>query len=241
MERLVSLISGGGTTMEQIVRAVRRKEIRGLEIGGVIASTRNAGGLAKARNLLIPDECVRVVSRSPYRRADESFDEEGYAQELHDALAEMGATVVTQNGWLPQTPASVIAQYPGRIFNQHPGHPVEFGGEGMYGRRVHAALLEFQRRVKRVFPAYVVAQHVDERIDAGSVVQCAAVPVREDDTVESLQQRALPFEHDVQITLLQALTEGRLREIELPTFVHAQELSHLMEAKRVAIEAYPKG
>lgn len=239
-ERLVSLISGGGTTMDHIVRAVMRGEIKGMDVAGIIASNRKAGGIAKARALAIPEERIVVVNPRDFRR-DGAVDAFAFGDALLAELRRMDATVVTQNGWLPHTPEAVLKAYAGRMFNQHPGHPVEFGGEGMYGLRVHAAILEFQKRVKRVFPAYVVAQHVDRRLDAGSTVQSAEVTVAEGDTPESLQARCLPREHDVQITLLQAFVGGRLREVELPCHVGAGELGALMEAKQEAIRRYPRG
>lgn len=240
MERWVSLLSGDGTTTDHVMRAVLRGEIRGVSVAGIIASSRTAGGIAKARALAMPEEKIAVVDPREFRRGGEP-DPFAFGDALLAQLRRFDASVVTQNGWLPRTPPAVVDAYAGRLFNQHPGHPVEFGGDGLYGRRVHAALLEFQRRVKRVFPAYMVAQYVDERFDAGSVVQAAAVPVLPHDTVDALRERALPREHDVQVTLLQAFVGGRLREIDLPCHVGAGELQALMEAKNAAAERYPRG
>ncbi|MBI5793818.1 hypothetical protein HZA87_01885, partial [Candidatus Uhrbacteria bacterium] len=110
-----------------------------------------------------------------------------------------------------------------------------------YGRRVHAAVLRFRQLTNRDFWTTVIAQRVHEKFDEGRVVKAKRVPILPSDTVEDLQMRALPEEHSVQIAMLQDVMTGRLRELE-PEFLVRPEERHLLEqAKREAIEWYPKG
>lgn len=239
MHRLGSLISGGGTTMQEIVRAAQSGVIPNMGVGCVIASKDGIGGIEKARKLGVP---VVVVDQRDFRLADGAkIDRKRFAERLLAVLGDHGVTVVTQNGWLPLMPEAVIDAYAGCIFNQHPGPPEEFGGKGMMGRAVHAAILEFQRLARRTFDSSVVAHHVTPKFDEGRVVQRAKVPVLPGDTVDTLQARALPMEHDVQIRMLQDFVWDELQELEPELLVYPDELHLLEQAKRTAIERYPRG
>lgn len=240
-ERLASLISGGGTTMREIVRAVQSGEIPDMEVACVIASRPDAGGIEKARTLGIPDKDIVVVEPGAFRGSDGKIDRAAFGKRLLAVLEDHGATVVTQNGWIPYTPSNVIGAYNGRIFNQHPGDPVAFGGKGMMGKAVHAAVLEFQRLAGRTFATSVVAHHADPVLDGGAVVQRAKVPVLLGDTPETLQERALSEEHRVQIELLQNFVRLQVQRLESEHLVAPEEIELLAEAKRIARERYPEG
>ena len=237
MERLVSLISGGGTTMEQIALAIERGDVPGMQMTGVIASKPDAGGIDKARKLGIP---TMIVDQRAFR-SERGLDRAAFGRRLLAVLGDYGATVVTQNGWIPLTPANVTFTYGDRIFNQHPGPPEQFGGKGMMGKAVHAAVLKFQELAGRTFDTSVVGHYADPELDKGGVVVRRKVEVFHNDTVDSLQARALPEEHRAQIEMLRALVDCRLRELEPELLVEPDEMHLLEEAKCYAIGAYPKG
>lgn len=258
MERLVSLISGGGTTMQEIARAIESGEIPGMQMAGVIASKAEAGGIEKAQKLGIP---VTVVDPRDFRiEGLRKTNREAFGKRILEVLDDAGATIVTQNGWLPRTPENVTERFSGvqtlrtasligaevethcpSIFNQHPGPPNYFGKQGMFGKAVHCAVLEFQRLVGRRFDTYVVGQYADAEVDGGSIVRKGTVEVKSGDTVDDLQQRALPIEHRVQIEMLQAFTRGTLRRLPHELLVHHDELELLEQAKAIARERYPNG
>lgn len=239
MERLVSLITGGGSTMEQMALAIQRGDVPGMTMAGVIASKLDAGGIEKARKLSIP---VDIVDPRFFRTPEGKRDPNAFGARLLDVLENrFGATVVTQNGWIPHTPNGVTNRYGDRIFNQHPGPPENFGGKGMMGKAVHAAVLRFQALVGRTFDTSVVAHYSDPVTDMGSVVVRRKVEVSHRDTVDSLQARALPEEHLAQIELLQKIVNGQLRVLDPELLVHADEMHLLEEAKDYAVGAYPKG
>lgn len=240
-ERLATFISGGGTTMAEIIKAVQTGTIPNMEMACIIASTREAGGIQKALDLQIPEQKIIVVDPDDFPGETTKVDREKFGRRLIDVLQEHNATVVTQNGWLPQTPENVVAAYDQRFFNQHPGHPKAFGGKGMYGRRVLAAALRFCRLTKRDFFATVIGQRVDNDYDKGKVVKYECVPILPTDTVEDLQIRALIAEHRVQIGMLQDFSAGTLKEHDLEFLVQPGEEPLLEEAKRMAKFLYPKG
>ena len=239
-ERLASFISGGGTTMEQIIKASQSGEIP-IDVACVIASTPNAGGIKKAKDLRIPEKDIIVIDPNRFRGEDEKIDPEGFGLAILKELRERGVTVVTQNGWMPLTPEHVIDEFKETIFNQHPGPVPEFGGKGMYGRRVHATRLLFTRMTKRDHWTVATAQRVHKDFDQGAVVKSTRIDILPDDTVDDLQQRVLPVEHRTQIDLLRDVASGNIREIPSEKLVRPGEEQTLYLAKRMARLLYPHG
>ncbi len=100
--------------------------------------------------------------------------------------------LVVLAGYLKLVPAAVIANYRGRIINIHPALLPEFGGEGMYGRRVHEAVLAAGRPVSGA-----TVHLVDEAYDRGTILAQARVPVLPGDTPRTLGARVLDVEHQL--------------------------------------------
>jgi len=108
-------------------------------------------------------------------------------------------------GYLKLVPAEVVARYRGRILNIHPSLLPEFGGRGMYGRRVHAAVLASGAR-----ESGASVHLVNERYDRGPVLARARVPVLPDDTPDRLAARVLEVEHRLlPAVVLAAAAAGR--------------------------------
>lgn len=239
-ERLAILISGGGTTMQEIIKACLSGEVP-MDIACVISSSASVGGIEKARILGVEDKNIIVIDPAHYTSGDKKVDLDAFGLQLTRELQQRGATVVTQNGWLPFTPERVIEAYPDTIFNQHPGPVPEFGGKGMYGKRVHAARLEFVRRTGREFWTEAIAQRVHREYDQGVVVKSEKIIILPQDSVDDLQQRVLPFEHRVQIELLKDLIAGNIKERPMIKLVRPEEQDILIAAKKLAIQQYPDG
>lgn len=246
MERLASFISGGGTTMDRIIEACQSGEIPDTDVGLVIASTKNAGGIEKAKKRGIPSEDVLVINPKDYL-ADEGFEQSQllFGEAIIKECRRRAISVITQNGWVKHTPRNVIREFDGRIFNQHPGDPKHFGGKGMIGLTVHDAVIRYWTMLSPVEPhiwdgakTHVIAQRVDPVYDAGAVVLYEPVPVLPFDTPETLQQRALPLEHKLQIKLLQQFVAGDIHDLLLYKGVvqpYNEEYARL--AKQEAIDA----
>lgn len=227
--------------MREVVKACQSGEIS-MDIACIISSSSSAGGIEKARHLGIPEKDIVIIDPNNFRGADKKLDLEGFGLEILKELKGHGVTVVTQNGWMPLTPESVIDAYQGAIFNQHPGPVPEFGGQGMYGRRVHAARLLFTRMTKRDGWTEAIAQRVHRDFDQGVVVKSERVDIFPEDTVDTLQQRVLPVEHRVQIELLRDVVAGNVKETtRREKLVYPEEEQVLLVAKRVAKLLYPHG
>lgn len=239
--RLASLISGSGTTMQAIIKASQSGELL-IEIACIISSDPSSPGLIKARELKIPERNIVIINPDDFRNHEGKMDQDAFGRQILKELADRRVTVVTQNGWLPLTPKNVIENYEGVIFNQHPGPVPEFGGKGMYGRRVLASRLLFVRMTNRDFFTEAVAQRVDKDFDKGVVVKSARIEILPEDTVEDLQKRVLPVEHKVQIELLKDVAKGTAKDIpKKEALVRPDEEQTLDLAKRMAMLLYPKG
>jgi len=121
-----------------------------------------------------------------------SFDAADDGSQLLELLRKFRIDLVVLAGYLKRVPPLVIREYAGRIINIHPALLPAFGGEGMYGARVHEAVLASGAR-----ESGVTVHVVENEYDRGPIVAQWRVPVEESDTPESLAARVLTVEHIV--------------------------------------------
>ncbi len=234
------LISGGGTTMREILRAVKSGFLSRVEPVLIIASKPDAGGIEKAVAEGMSEEDVLVLRPKAYPSP------EAFGEAILLECQKRGVDFIGQYGWLPKTPANVIKAYRGMMTNQHPG-PLDpgrpdFGGPGMYGRRVHCARLYFVRRAGRDFCTEATVQRVAPEFDKGTLLGRITIPINPDDDVATLQDRVLPQEHTLQIETLLAFSENRVCELtRSEPLVREGEYTILAEAKQVAGILFPRG
>lgn len=239
--KLALLISGGGTTMEAIIKACKNGILLNVEPVLVIASKPNAGGINKARALGIPEKDILIINPKDFKNKEE------FGEEIIKECKKREVNFIGQYGWMVKTPDNVIDAFPDMITNQHPG-PLDpygngdFGGAGMYGTRVHQARLEFIKRANRDFWTEATAHRVTPEFDKGAILKRKQIPILPDDTAETLQTRVLPIEHEVQIETLQDFANGTVSEFKrkIPLVLKGEE-KILEECKRLAIKKYPKG
>jgi len=110
--------------------------------------------------------------------------------EMLQALRQVDAAAILLAGFLRMIPASVVAEFPRRILNIHPALLPSFGGEGMYGRHVHEAVLRVGASVSGA-----TVHFVDTQYDTGPIIAQWPVPVHRGDTAELLAGRVLAVEH----------------------------------------------
>ncbi|MDD5110077.1 MAG: formyltransferase family protein [Patescibacteria group bacterium] len=232
--RLALLISGGGTTMEAIIKACQDGGLLygKIQPAVVIASRPDAGGIAKAKWQGIRTRVV--VPCQPAER---------FGEQILAVCREFGVDHVGQYGWLPMTPEIVIAAYPRALTNQHPAPP-EFGGKGMHGKAPHCAVIEFQRAVGWRDPwTEAICQWVAPgAYDTGAVLYRLIVPLFCDDDTDTLATRVLPVEWLVQIQALELFANERLHELPpRQPLVRPNEMPLLEMCKGIARERYPNG
>jgi folate-dependent phosphoribosylglycinamide formyltransferase PurN len=124
---------------------------------------------------------------------------------LHE-LSSRGVMYLVLAGYLRLVPSQVASAYRGRMVNVHPALLPAFGGHGMYGARVHEAVL-----AAGVGISGVTVHFVDEAYDRGPIIAQWPVPVSPNDNVSTLASRVLAVEHLLYPRVVQALCLGRLR------------------------------
>ncbi len=238
--RIALLISGGGTTMEAIIKACQSGSLPDVFPVLVIASKENIGGIEKARLLGIKDEDIIVINPKDFNTR------ESFGEKIIQEAKKRKVDFIGQYGWLVMTPKNVIDTFEGMIVNQHPGPldtgRLDFGGVGMYGMRVHAARLSFVNKVKRDYWTEATAHRVTTKFDEGAIVKRKKVPIESGDTPEILQKRVLLAEYEVQIEALRDFANKKVVEYkrENPLVLKGEE-DLLEESKLEAIKLYPNG
>ena len=238
---LAICISGGGTTMREILRASKDHRLLHVNPALIISSRCDAGGIEKARAEGIADKDVATLVRKEF----ESSNAFGEAILRECRLREVD--LIAQCGFLPLMPSNVIAEYRSMIFNQHPG-PIDqarlgFGGKGMYGQRVHHAVLHFAERAGRPFRTEATVHRVTDEVDGGALLGIRPVEIIGGDDAQKLAARVLPHEHALVIeTILRFSEFGGPHEIRRKhPLIHTGEEILLNEAKEAGIKAFPNG
>jgi phosphoribosylglycinamide formyltransferase 1 len=192
--RVAVLLSGSGTSLENLLEHI---EQRGLpaRVVCVIASKENAGGLARAAKRGVP---ALAIPRKKFA------DVKSFNDAIHGELAKHDAQLVACLGFL-----SIFEpreRYRGKAINVHPALIPAFSGKGMYGHRVHEAVLA---RGCKVSGATV--HLVDDEYDHGPILAQRAVEVRDDDTPETLAARVQAAERELVPEVVREIAEGRVR------------------------------
>jgi formyltetrahydrofolate-dependent phosphoribosylglycinamide formyltransferase len=184
--RIAVAISGRGSNLEALLRSLRPGAPA--EIVLALSDRADAPGLEHARTREIP----AVVLGNP---ADGGVWLEHLAQHRID--------LIVLAGYLKLVPATVIAAYHRRIINTHPSLLPAFAGKGMYGDRVHRAVLESGAR-----ESGATVHLVDEAYDRGEVLAQVRVPVLPGDDPARLAARVLEVEHRLLPAVVLAAAEA---------------------------------
>lgn len=196
--RICVMVSGHGrgTNLQAIIDACACGEVPG-QVALVIGVRGDAPAMDRARSAGIP---VSVIS--PRRREGQP----DYAAALLASLTAHGVELICLAGYMRLLPPSVVAAYAGRIMNTHAALLPLFGGAGMYGERVHEAVIASGMKVSGC-----TVHFVDDEYDQGPIILQTAVPVLEGDTAGDLAARVLPQEHRNYVRAIRLFALGRLR------------------------------
>lgn len=186
-KRVAVLASGGGSNLQAIIDHLSGLgERRSADVELVVAGRGEAGALARARRA-----GIATAVAAPGAMAD--------------VLARASIDLVVLAGYLAFVPAAVTSDWAGRIINVHPALLPSFGGQGLYGIRVHRAVLEAGARISGA-----TIHFVDAHYDRGPIIAQWPVPVAADDTPESLAERVLRVEHLLLPRAVDALARGAI-------------------------------
>lgn len=191
--RIAVLASGGGTNLQALIDHFNASGSAAAGVELVVGSRAGIGALERAERAGIPTLVLdgRTMGGDAFRDA------------LAEALEAHRIDLVVLAGWLQLVPLEVVARYHGRMVNVHPALLPAFGGRGMYGMRVHQAVIASGARVSGA-----TVHFVDERYDEGAIVAQWPVPVLPGDTPEMLAARVLAVEHRILPVAVEALARG---------------------------------
>lgn len=191
--RIAVLISGGGTTLRNLIERIEAGTLNA-EILLVVSSSSKAGGLQFAEPAGIPSAVVR--------RKD--FDsQDAFSAAIFDRCRQAGVDLVVMGGFLKRV--TIPDDFANRVINIHPALIPSFCGEGMYGHFVHEAVLDYGAKVSGC-----TVHFADNQYDHGPVILQKAVPVLDDDTPETLAARVFEAECEAYPEVLNLIAAGRL-------------------------------
>ncbi|RYE01124.1 MAG: phosphoribosylglycinamide formyltransferase [Sphingobacteriales bacterium] len=173
--RLAVFASGSGSNAERLMEHFAPHA--SVEVALIVCNKPGAGVLDRAKRFGVP---TLLIERERFFRGD------GYLPELQAA----GITFLVLAGFLWKIPLALIAAYPSRIVNVHPALLPAYGGKGMWGQHVHAAVLAAGES-----ESGITIHYVDEHYDHGDHLFQARCPVLPGDTPETLAARVHELEH----------------------------------------------
>ena len=191
---LAVLISGTGTTLANLAERIADGRLRNVEIKLVVSSRREVRGVEIARQAGLPLEIIRKRDLPELP---------AFSDAIVTALDRAGIDLVVMGGFLCLW--HLPPHYEGRVLNIHPALLPSFGGYGMYGLRVHRAVL-----AAGTTESGCTVHLADNEYDHGPIVAQTRVPVHPDDTPESLAARVGAVERELYPQVIQGVVDHGL-------------------------------
>jgi phosphoribosylglycinamide formyltransferase-1 len=184
------LSSHAGTTAQAVFEAFRDGRIRG-RAAVLICNNPDAEVLSRARAAGVPSHVLNARTHPDPAELDLA---------ILETLRGAGASHILLAGYMKKLGSQTTAAFAGRAFNTHPALLPSFGGQGMYGDRVHAAVLE-----SGATRSGATVHLVSDDYDAGEIVAQVEVPVLAGDDVATLGERVRAAERELLVSVLGAI------------------------------------
>lgn len=175
MRNIAIFASGSGTNAQKLMEYFSTNKTANVKI--VLSNKADAYVIERAKKFSVP---TLVFDR------EDLYNSGKVIRVLH----ENDIHFIVLAGFLWLIPGEILNHYPGRIVNIHPALLPDYGGKGMYGNRVHKAVLDNNEKESGISIHYV-----NERYDEGDIIFQAKCEVKPDDTPESLAERIHKLEH----------------------------------------------
>jgi phosphoribosylglycinamide formyltransferase-1 len=189
-------VSGGGTNLQSIIDHIEAGNINGT-IQIILSSREDAYALQRAQ---------RHGIQGIYMGKKNYPDLKERNEKIMELLNEKKIDLIVLAGYMSILDKEVVETYRNRIINIHPSLIPSFCGKGFYGEKVHKAVLEYGVKITGA-----TVHFVDEGTDTGPVILQKAVPVKDDDTVETLAKRVLTVEHELLPRAIKLFAEQKLK------------------------------
>ena len=193
MNNIILFASGSGTNVENIVNFF--KENPEVNVSYVLTNKPDAYVIQRAKKLNIP---VRIFNRKDFYKNGA----------ILDFLKELNPDLIVLAGFLWLIPSNIISAFPGKIINIHPALLPKYGGKGMFGNRVHEAVVENNEK-----ESGITIHYVNEKYDEGNIIFQARCSITPDDTPDKVAEKVhkLEYEHFPKVIekLLKKRTSGK--------------------------------
>jgi phosphoribosylglycinamide formyltransferase 1 len=197
---LAFLASHRGSNMQSIIDACKTGALAARPVV-VISNNADSGALSRAREEGIPAHHLSSLVIS---------DEDELDKRITDTLLEYDTELVVLAGYMKRIGKRTLAAFPGRIINIHPCLLPKYGGQGMYGMRVHEAVIAAGDT-----ESGVTIHVVNEEYDKGAILAQQTVPVKKNDSAESLAERVLAVEHSLYTETISKIVSGEISLSEI--------------------------
>ena len=201
MLSIAVFVSGSGTNLQALIDYEKSRASCPYRIRLVVSDRKDAYALERAKKAGIATELVSAYAVLGKEKAEAASRDEKRLAVSNAALAackKHKADAIVLAGWLTVLCGPIICEYGGKIINLHPALLPKFGGVGMWGRRVHEAVIAEGEK-----ESGCTVHFVDSGCDTGAILVQKKVSVMPGDTADTLYARIAPVEHD-------AIVEGAL-------------------------------
>ena len=207
MKRLAVFASGRGSNFRAIIDHAKLRVFENVEVSLLVTNDATAPAFAIAREDQIPAVFIegvlgrRFAAKGDREKARNEFDERAV-----EVLTQHGIDVVALAGFMQVLGPTIVGAYRYRVMNIHPAKDlIRFGGGGMFGERVHAAVLKSGEK-----ESGCTVHYADESIDGGPIILQSTVPIEPTDTPQTLAQRVLVQEHRTYSKAIQLHADDRI-------------------------------
>ena len=206
--KIAVLISGGGTTLKNLIEYKSRGELD-VEISLVVSNKSNAGGLSFAKEASIPTE---IVSHKDHD------DVATFSQTIFSQCRDANIDLVVMGGFLRRV--KIPEDFCNRVINIHPSLIPAFCGKGNYGSRVHQAVIEYGCKISGC-----TVHYVDDQYDHGPIVAQETVPVLDEDSAAVLAARVFEKECELYPKVIDAIANGKVTVDDRRVSVNVEKIS----------------
>lgn len=193
--KLGILASHTGTNFQAILDACQSGLLQS-QVAVVISNNSKSPALQRARSAQLPTHHLSSVTHPDPTDLDRA---------MVSTLQEYHVGLVVMAGYMKRLGPEMLSYYAGRIINVHPALLPKFGGKGMYGSRVHEAVMKSGDR-----ETGVTIHLVDSNYDTGPIIAQTRVQVLANDSAESLAARVLKREHNFYVETLTKIVSGEI-------------------------------
>ncbi|MCG8700298.1 MAG: phosphoribosylglycinamide formyltransferase [Bacteroidales bacterium] len=188
MKKIALFASGSGTNVENIVNYF--KDNVNIEVTLVLCNKPDAFVIQRAKNLRIHCE---IFNREDFY----------HSANVLNRLRESGIDFIVLAGFLWLVPKNLTTEYPNRIINIHPALLPKYGGKGMYGKRVHEAVVENGET-----ETGITIHYINEKYDEGNIIFQAKCEVNSTDKAEDVAEKVHALEYEHYPKVIERLLEG---------------------------------